>query len=153
MVLGEFRDRVVWSMPIDAAQAETLTLTRGDKTVVLKKAGAVWHVVGKPDAALSPDTVNDTVAALAGLKLEHYASDKGADRKLFGLDPPELIIEAEAGEKKAVLHVGRFERDSKRAYACLPDKDRSDVFVLSEADTARLMRDLDAFMKPLPKKP
>ncbi len=152
-VLSEFREQAIWSMPpIDAAQADTLKLTRGGKTVVLKKTGTVWNVEGKPETPLSIDTVNDTVAALAGLKLERYAVDKDADKKLFGLDPPELVIEAEAGEKKVTLHIGRFEGDSKRAYAAVPEKDRSDVLVLSESDTARLTRDLAALAKPLPKK-
>ena len=62
-----------------------------------------------------------------------------------------LIVEAEAGDRKAVLHIGRFEGDSKQAYAAVPEKDRTDVFVLSEADTARLTRDLDGFGKELPK--
>ncbi len=151
--LGEFRERTVWGMPLDSAQADTLKLTRDGKTIVLKKRGTVWTVEGKPETPLSNDTVNDTIAALAGLKLERYAVDKDADRKLFGLDPPELVIEAEAGEKKVVLHIGRFEGGSKRAYAALPDKDRSEVLVLSESDTARLTRDLAALAKPLPKKP
>jgi hypothetical protein len=150
--LGEFRERTIFAQPLDAAQADTLKLTQGGKTVVLKKTGAAWSVEGKPDTPLMVDTVNDTLAALAGLKLERYAVDKGADRKLFGLDPPELVIEAEAGEKKIVLHIGRFEGDSKRAYAALPEKERTDVFVLSEADTARLTRDVAALGKPLPKK-
>ncbi len=151
-VLREFRETTVWTTPFDAASADTLRLTRGDRTVTLKK-GVLWMVEGKPDVKVELDTVNDTVAALAGLKLDHYAVDKGADKKLFGLDPPELIIEADAGEKKITLHIGRFEGDSKRAYACLPDKGRSDVFVLSAADTARLTRTVEDLGKPLPKKP
>jgi len=50
-----------------------------------------------------------------------------------------------------VLHIGRFEGDSKQAYACAPQDGRTDVFVLSEADTTRLTRDLDGFGKALPK--
>jgi len=151
--LGEFRDRTVYSMPIDSAQVDTLRPTRDGKTVTLKKDGAVWSCVEKPSAKVNGETVNDSLAALAGLKLERYAVDKGADKKLFGLDPPVLIVEAEAGEKKAVLHIGRFEGDSKQAYACVPEKDRTDVFVLSEAGTARLTRDLEGFAKALPKEP
>jgi hypothetical protein len=150
--LGEFRDRTVWSTPLDSAQADTLRLTRSGKTLTLKKEASVWKAVEKPEAMLNTETVNDTLAALAGLKLERYAMDKGADKKLFGLDPPELVIEAEAGEKKATLLIGRFEADSKRAYAAVQEKDRSDVLVLSEADTARLTRDLEALGKTLPKK-
>ena len=38
------------------------------------------------------------------------------------------------------LHLGNFEGPSKRAYAALPGK--SEVFVLSEVDTAKLMSEL-----------
>jgi hypothetical protein len=43
------------------------------------------------------------------------------------------------------LYLGRFEGDSKRAYARVLDSARTDVFVLSEADSAKLVRDLAAF--------
>jgi hypothetical protein len=51
------------------------------------------------------------------------------------------------------LHLGHFEGDSKQRYARVPEKDRSDVIVLSREDSIRLTRDLAAFMKALPKKP
>jgi hypothetical protein len=150
-VLGEFRDRTLWESPPDASRVDLLRLTRDGKTVELTRTGMTWQVVGKPDVRLRPETVDDTLAALAGLKIDHYAVDRDAQKKRFGLDPPELVIEAEADGKKAVLNVGRFEGESKRAYASVPGKDRSEVVVLSEADTARLTRDLDALTRPLPK--
>ena len=78
-------------------------LTRGGKTITLKKETGVWKSLEKPEALLNTETVNDTLAALAGLKLERYAVDKGADKKLFGLDPPELVIEAEAGMRREAV--------------------------------------------------
>src|SRR5262249_39593476 len=83
----EFRDRTVWTMPLDAAQVETPRVRDGDKALVLKRGGDAWKVEGKPDVKVNTETVNDTVAALTGLKLERYAIDKGADFKLYGLDP------------------------------------------------------------------
>jgi hypothetical protein len=44
-----------------------------------------------------------------------------------------------------VLHVGRPEGESQRYYAQVPDKDRGDVFVIGEADAARIVRDLAGF--------
>ena len=85
----------VWSTPLDAAQVETLKLAHGDKVLLLKHAGGDWKVEGKPDVKVNAETVNDTLAALTGLKLDHYAVDKGADFKLFGLEPPQRIVEAE----------------------------------------------------------
>src|SRR5262249_13797280 len=134
-------------------QVETLRVTHGGKTLVLKREGDVWKAEGKPEAKLNTETVNDTLAALTGLKLDHYAIDKGADFKLFGLDPPEVVVQAELGERKMTLHVDQFEGDTKQRSARVPEKDRSDVMVLSREDSARLTRDLGAFGKPLPKKP
>src|SRR5262249_36193001 len=149
--LGEFRDdRTVWSMPLDASQVETLRLTHGGNTLVLKREGAEWKVEGKPEVKPNAETVNDTPAGLAGGKLERYAVDKGADFKLFGLEPPQRVVETELGERKMTLYLGNAEGGSKRLYARAVDKDRSDVLVLSEEDSARLGRDLEALKKPLP---
>jgi hypothetical protein len=74
--------------------------------------------------------------------------DKDANFKLYGLDPAELVIEVGTGSGKRTLHVGRTEGESKRYYARVLDKDRTDVFVISEADAARIVRDLPAFLQP-----
>ena len=91
--------------------------------------------------------MNETLAALAGLKLERYAVDKDAELKLFGLAPPELTIEIGTRTGKRVLHVGRTEGDSKRYYARIPDAARTDVFLLGESDAALIVRDLAAFTR------
>lgn len=151
--LSEFRDRTVWDTPLDAAQVDVLRLTRGGKTLVLRREGDAWKAEGEPKAKPNTETVNDTIAALTGLKLAHYAVDKGGDFKLFGLEPPASVVEAEAAGRTMVLHLGGREGDSKRAYARVPEKDRTDVLVLTEKDTERLTRDLKALEKPLPPKP
>ncbi len=46
------------------------------------------------------------------------------------------------------LQLGRTEGDSKRRYARVPEAGRTDVFVLSEADSEKIVRDLAAFGKP-----
>jgi hypothetical protein len=153
LALAEFRDRTVWSTPLDAAQVETHKLTHGDKTLLLRRDGSAWKVEGKPEVKLSAETVNDTLAALTGLKVDHYAVDKEADFKLFGLEPPQRVVEAELAGRKMMLYLGHPEGDSKRLYARALEKGRSDVMVLSEEDSARLTRDLAALQKPLSKKP
>src|SRR5262249_36115143 len=110
-VVTEFRDKTVYSTPLDAAQVETLRVTHGNRTLVLKREGSDWVVEGKPETKPNAETVNDTLAALTGLKLDHYAVDKGADFKLFGLDPPEVTVEAQLGERKMTLYLGHFEGD------------------------------------------
>jgi hypothetical protein len=150
-VLAEYRTRTIWSHPLDAAQVEGVSFNRGDKSFTLQKVDNVWQVAGKPDAIVKVSAVNDLLDALARLRLERYVLDKGADPKLYGLDPPELVIEVRTPAEAQSLHVGRTEGESKRYYARVPHKDQSDVFVISEADGARIVRDLAAFTEKLPK--
>jgi hypothetical protein len=151
-LFAEYRTRAVWNPSLDSAQAEALTLTRGSTSFTLEKTDAGWQLAGKPDVKVKADAVSETLAAVAGLKAERFVVDKGADLKLFGLEPPELTVTVQTRSGPRVLHVGRPEGDSKRYYARVPDKERSDVFVISEADAARIVRDLPAFTA-VPTKP
>jgi hypothetical protein len=144
-VLDEYRPRTVWSSPLDAVQIESLNYRYKTNPFLLEKAGSAWQVVGKPDAKILVSTVEDTLAALAGLKLSRYVVDKGANLALFGLDKPDLILEVATRSGKRVLHIGNVEGDSKGRYARVPDGERGDVFVLDEETCARLMRNVAAF--------
>jgi hypothetical protein len=145
--LGEFRPRKVWSQPLDALQIESVRFNYARNPFTLEKTDDGWQVAGKPDLKPNPETVNETLAAVANLKLARYAVDKGADAKLFGLETPELVLEVITRTGKRTLHIGSVEGDSKRRYARLPGGDRSDVFVLDEADVARIVREAAAFTK------
>src|SRR5262249_41244734 len=111
----------------------------------LSKVDGAWQAAGKPEMKLNTQTVNETLAALAGLKAARYAQDRDADLNLYGLQPPELVIEAETPSGKRVLELGRPEGESRRRYARVPDKNRPGVFVISDADAERLVRDRAAF--------
>jgi hypothetical protein len=150
-LLAEYRVRSAWPTPLDAVQVEALTFRTPRAAFTLEKGDSGWQVAGKPETKVNPAAVNETLAALAGLRLTRFVQDKDTDLNLYGLDPAELIIEAETRTGKRVLHVGRPEGESKRRYARVPDRARPGVFVLSEADAARLVRDLSAFVdKPMP---
>jgi hypothetical protein len=145
-VLAEYRPRAVWSPPVDAVQVEALRYGWAAHPFVLEKsAGDAWQVAGKPGVKVSPEAVNDTLAALAGLKVARYVVDKGADPKLFGLDKPELQLEVVTRNGRQVLEVGRPEGGSKRRYARVVAAGRSDVFLLDEADCGRILRDVAGF--------
>jgi hypothetical protein len=144
-VLAEYRSKSLWPTSLDAAQVETLRYSGTGTGFTLEKAGDQWHVADKPSAQVNPAAVSDTLAALAGLKPERYVVDKGADMKLYGLEPPEVVMEAVAPTGRRTLHIGRAEGDSKRYYARVTEKDRTDVFVISESDAAKLVRQLAAF--------
>jgi hypothetical protein len=153
-VLAEYRGKSLWPTSLDAAQAEKLRYGGSGTSFSLEKVADGWQAAGKPSLKVNTSAINETLAALAGLKPERYVVDKGADMKLYGLEPPELVIEADAPTGSRTLHVGRAEGDSKRYYARVPGKDRTDVFVIGEADAAKLVRPLTAFtqasVKPTP---
>ncbi|HZT81502.1 MAG TPA: DUF4340 domain-containing protein, partial [Gemmataceae bacterium] len=143
--LAEYRSRKVWDSPPDAAQVETVRYGYASKPFVLEKGDAGWQVRGKPGVKVNESAVNDALAALSGLKAARYVVDKGADLKLYGLEPPELVLEVATRNGKKTIHVGRCEGDSKAYYARVPGKDRSEVFTISEADAGRIVRDLGQF--------
>ena len=108
-----------------------------------------WKAVGKPDAKIDARTVEETLAALSSLKLERYVMDQGANLALFGLAPPELTVEiTNKSGQKFTLDLGRLEGESKRRYAHEPASGKTDVFLVSEADSEKIVRDLAAFGKP-----
>ena len=147
--LGEYRTRTVWVEPLDAVQVVGLKYKRSGGSFELAKGDDGWKGVGKPDARIDGRTVEETLAALAGLKLERYIVDKDANLALFGLAPPELTVEVGTKTGRTfTLQLGRTEGDSKRRYAHVPEAGRTDVFVLSEADGEKIVRDLAAFGKP-----
>jgi hypothetical protein len=158
--LTEYRTRTVWPAPLDAFQIEEIRYGYTKNPFVLAKTDTGWQVVGKPDAKPNTATVSETLAALGGLKVSRYVMDKGADFKLFGLEPPELVLEVATPTGKQTLHIGRQEGDSKRLYARIPGPSRSDVFVIDEKDAAKTLRDVAAFSKaperpmpPIPERP
>jgi hypothetical protein len=150
-VLAEYRARTVWPAPLDAAQVESVRFGYARNPFTLTKVDNLWQVVGKPGALVNVTAINETLDALARLRVERYILDKGADGKLYGLEPPELTIDLQTPTGKRTLQIGRTEGDSKRYYARVPEKDRSDVFVISEAEGARIVRDLAAFTEKMPK--
>jgi hypothetical protein len=143
---AEYRKRTVWTN-FDSAQAESLIYAVGGDTLVLNKVDTTWQVQGQPGQAVNAAVVNEMLATLAAAKVERFVVDKGADFQLYGLQPPErtIIARTRAGTPQT-LYLGRFEGDSKRVYARVLDSARTDVFVLSEADSAKLVRELAAFM-------
>ncbi len=147
--LGEFRLRTVWTQPLDAVQVVGLTYKRAGGAFTLAKGDDGWKAVGKPDAKIDSRTVEETLAALSGLKLERYVMDQGANLALFGLAPPDLTVEITTkGGQKFTLNLGRPEGESKQRYAHEPASQKTDVFLVSEADGKKIVRDLTAFGKP-----
>jgi hypothetical protein len=135
---------------VDAAQAESVTVKAGATSFTFTKEGQTWVDKANPKDAIDSAKVTDLLSALAGLKVERYAADKDGDPKLFGLAPPQRTITVtQSGGVTKTLLIGLPEggSDGKRVYAKPDEKDRTDVVVLSDADTEKLMRDRAAYKK------
>jgi hypothetical protein len=146
-LLAEYRKRTLWT-GLDGAGIETLVYSVGDQTLVLQKVNDSWQVPGRPDQQVNAAAINDLTAALAGLKVEHYVADKDADLKVYGLQPQQRTVVARTRTGvTATLYLGKTEEGSKRVFARVLEANRSDVFELSEADSARLVKDLKSFAK------
>lgn len=142
--VGEYRSRTLWPS-LDSAQVESLNYKYAKNPFVLEKVNNTWQAAGKPEAKIKSESVTETLDALARLKADRFVADKDADMKLYGLEPPDLVLEIKLPTVTRVLQIGRQEGDSKRYYARLGDPARTDVFVISETDAGRILRDLAAF--------
>jgi hypothetical protein len=142
--LAEYRSRKVWP-PLDAVQIEGLRYQGPQGGFALQKVNNTWQVAGKPAAKVNADAVRDTLDALARLQAERYMTDRGKDLKLFGLEPPTLTLEIDTTSGKRTLEVGRQEGGSARYYARVAGSADAPVFVLSEAESRKIVRPLSAF--------
>lgn len=144
--LAEYRKRTVWT-GVDAAQIDTVAISSGNNNFAIRKAGNDWADTSNPADLFDGKKVSELLDALAGLKAEQYIVDKDADLKLFGLQPPEKIIVVNQKGNIKTLHLGRFEGDTKRLYAKVVDGEKAEVFVISEGESAKLLRDKSAYRK------
>jgi hypothetical protein len=141
--LAEYRKRTLWT-GFDAAQVEVLTISGDGGPFVLRKVSGTWQMEGKPEFKVDQNIVTEAITALGGLKVERYIRDKDAPLDLYGLAKPRRTIVAQTGMgMRQEIRLGNLEGGSKRAYAGLPGK--TEVFVLSDSDTAKLDRDAKAF--------
>ncbi|MBX7106218.1 MAG: DUF4340 domain-containing protein, partial [Gemmataceae bacterium] len=139
-LLNEFRKRALWTN-LDVAQVETLILNAGagGTPAVFNKTDTGWQVAGDADRVVNIEAITDLLATFAALKAERYVADQKPELKLYGLEPPVrvIIVKTRTGNP-TTLHLGRFEGESKRAYAAVPGA--GTVVVLSEADSAKLLK-------------
>jgi hypothetical protein len=144
--LAEYRNRKVLSA-LDAAQVEKVRFGYESNAFTLQKIDNKWQIEGKPAVKVKEETVRDVLGVLAKLQAERYVVDKGADLKLFGLQPPFLALEVQTPSSKHTLHVGHAEGDSKRRYATIPGMNADAVFVIGDTDAGQLMRPVQALLE------
>jgi hypothetical protein len=145
-VEAEYRARAIWP-PLDAAQIQRLSYGYGERPFALEKGDSDWHVAGKPNAKVKPDSIRETLDALARLKATRFVIDKAPDLKLYGLEPPQLSLEIQTRNGNRMLQIGRPEGESKRHYARAPEGDKSTVFIANEADALSILKHLPAFVQ------
>jgi hypothetical protein len=138
---SELRPRTVFKSEVDPAQVEEVRFGYAEGAFTLKKSDGEWKLDGKPDVKVNKAALTDALSALRGLKLERYVVDDGADLKLYGLAPPFLTLEVTTPSGKQTLLIGGAQGGSGRRYGKHPGKDTA-VFVLSEADSIKLVRTL-----------
>jgi hypothetical protein len=143
-LLGEYRHRSIWTS-LDSAQVDRISFGYAQNPFMLEKVDNSWYVAGKPAAPIKPEKVSETLDALSRLKVERYVVDNNADMKLYGLEPPQLVLEVQAPSDKKTLHIGRAEGTTRKYYARVPEPNRSDVFIISEADAAKILRQVADF--------
>ena len=144
--LTEYRNRRVFAA-LDTAQVERVHFTYESNAFALQKIDNKWQLEGKPASKVKEETVRDVLGALAKLQAQSYVVDKGADLKLFGLQPPYLALELQTPTSKHILHIGHAEGDSKRRYGTVPGMSADAVFVIGESDAGQLTRPLQAFLE------
>jgi Domain of unknown function (DUF4340) len=119
-----------------------------------------WQLSGQPSLKVKPEVIRQTLDALAGLRAERYLEDRAADLKLYGLEPPQLVLQIQTTSGSRVLHLGRHEGESDRYYATVPasaaglaggQPGKADgataVFVIGETDATRIVRRKEAYIK------
>jgi Domain of unknown function (DUF4340) len=149
-VLAEYRNRTVWPN-LDAAQVERLEYRSKDQPFALERVDNTWRLTGKADAKVNAEAVQQALDALAGLKAAQYVEDQSKELPLYGLEPPELVLEIHTRTGKRALHVGRRQGETQRYYARVPEgAGATAVFVLGEGDAQRVVRPPSAFTQGKP---
>jgi len=115
--LAEYRDRKPWT--VDAAQVEDLRVQSPAGPFRLAKRESRWMLFERPDDKVNTKALNDTLDALADLKVTRYLTDKENKEQevLTGLQKPEWTIQAGTGKDNVALLIGRKVGDTANRYA------------------------------------
>jgi hypothetical protein len=150
-VFAEYRQRRVWPA-LDAVQIEKLRYQYPQSSFVLQKADKDWQVAGRPELVVKAEVLRDTLDALARLQADHYVLDQGGDRKLFGLEPPALLLEIGTATEQRTLLLGRQEGGTGGYYAVVGGQEKAPIFVIRAAEASKILRSLAELTSPAAKK-
>lgn len=127
----QFRDRSLASF----SGADKVVLERGDRRATFIKDG-VWKMIEPVKAEAEEADLEEFVRGLSRLRADELVAEKPAERKTFGLDPPQARWRVSSGDKE-VLHLLVGNTKDGRCYAQLAGRDL--VFLLNPKQTTRVL--------------
>jgi len=102
------------------ARLEIASNTNGDHTVLLKDAGGAWNITEVTygtDRAVQQDSASEAITHFVELQAnDSFVAENLAD---FGLDQPDYVITAQAGETTYTIYVGNQNPTGNRYYVMI----------------------------------
>lgn len=145
VMTAEFIDPRVFSFDADEVNAVTVESTGG--TLGLELAGDQWSYPADPYVELSQKEVRDFVRDIAGMRAERYFAYTDGELAEYGLDePPARVRIGLYTGQEIVLHLTQRRAGELPRVAGIPN--RGCIFLAREADIQKIMRGLDAYLKP-----
>ncbi len=130
----KFRDRTLAKV----ADANRVTIERGDRKVTFVLVGGIWKMTEPVAAEAEALELDDVVRTLSDLRADEWVAEKPGDMTPFGLDKPQASWKLFAGDKEVLsLVVGANEKNGPRAYARLEKGDL--VAFLDPTTTTRVL--------------
>ncbi|MFO0803593.1 MAG: DUF4340 domain-containing protein [Gemmataceae bacterium] len=146
-LVADYRPKKVWTL--DEARVDSIEVDWAGKKFKLQRQGTGWEDPAAPKDQVIDKSVSELLTALGALKAERWTS---LDAKAAGLEKPAGTITLSLRDKTTRVVAIGSETDGKKRHAKTGDAG-SEVFVLSEADAAKLTRDRSAYVeKAEPKK-
>jgi len=108
---------------LDAARLERVEVRRGDAVVRLERVGEGWKAVAPTDRVILPGLVSAFVAQLVDSGHGARIGDDAGD-PAFGLDAPQLTIDASGGGERLRLVIGARAPTGTAAYALVAGEGR-----------------------------
>ena len=145
--LADYRGRKVWDF--DETKVDSIEVERDGKKFKFVRKGTGWEDPAAPKDAVDDRLVDGLLATLGVMRVDRWVGDKPEDVKKAGLEKPSgTIALTQRDGMKRVLLLGAAvdEPFSKKLYAKVSDP-TAEVFVLGEADAARLTRDRAAYVE------
>lgn len=140
--LNYYRDHTV--IQTDLVQASRVAITEHGKKMVLEKGkDENWTLTQPVSEKADPMKVRDVLTATNDLKIDEFETDHPSSLKIYGLAPPQAVLEvgsSQAGVKDQVLDIGRQKLKTSEFFARLKGQDT--VFLISQ----RFVQSLD--LKP-----